>query len=80
MEHLVDSSSIPAGEFKAKCLQLLDAVASSGATLTITKRGRPVARLVPMPTTAPLFGAMRGSVTSQRDLVARNREHWDADV
>ena len=76
----MDSSSIPAGEFKAKCLQLLDAVASSGAPLTITKRGRPVARLVPMPAVAPLFGAMRGSVKSQSDIVAPIGEHWDADA
>ena len=76
----MDSSSIPAGEFKAKCLQLLDAVAASGAPLIITKRGRPVARLVPMPANAPLFGAMRGSVKSQRDLVAPIGEPWDADA
>ena len=80
MEHLVDSSSIPAGEFKAKCLQLLDAVASSGAALTITKRGRAVARLVPMPATVPLFGAMRGSVTSQGDIVAPIGERWDVEA
>ena len=76
----MDSSSIPAGEFKAKCLQLLDAVASSGAALTITKRGRPVARLVPMPAASPLFGAMRGSVTSQGDIVAPIGERWDVEA
>ena len=76
----MDSSSIPAGEFKAKCLQLLDAVASSGAALTITKRGRPVARLVPMPAASPLFGAMRGSVTSPGDIVAPIGERWDVEA
>jgi len=36
-----------AAEFKAKCLALLDVVRDEGRTITITKRGRVVARLVP---------------------------------
>jgi prevent-host-death family protein len=38
--------TIGAGEFKAKCLALLDEVAKTGDTLIITKRGKPVAKLV----------------------------------
>jgi prevent-host-death family protein len=38
---------IPAAEFKAKCLALLDRVHDRGEPITITKRGRVVARLVP---------------------------------
>jgi prevent-host-death family protein len=36
-----------ASEFKAKCLAVLDAVNRSGEAVTITKRGKVVARLVP---------------------------------
>ena len=46
----VDSSqarTIPAGEFKAKCLKLMDEVNETGVPIIITKRGRPVSRLVP---------------------------------
>jgi prevent-host-death family protein len=39
--------SMPATEFKAKCLQLIDRVRESAEPITITKRGRVVARLVP---------------------------------
>jgi prevent-host-death family protein len=39
--------SIRASEFKAKCLAILDEVQQTGETVTILKRGRPVARLVP---------------------------------
>ncbi len=39
MKHRV----INATEFKAKCLALLDEVESKGSTITITKRGHPVA-------------------------------------
>jgi hypothetical protein len=34
--------TIPAGEFKAKCLQLMDEVMEKKLTLIITKRGKPV--------------------------------------
>jgi prevent-host-death family protein len=39
--------NIAAAEFKAKCLALLDQVRERGEPITITKRGRVVARLVP---------------------------------
>jgi len=38
---------LPAAEFKAKCLALIDRVRERGEPITITKRGRVVARLVP---------------------------------
>lgn len=38
-----------AGEFKAKCLAVMDEVAATGEAVVITKRGKPVARLVPEP-------------------------------
>lgn len=76
----MSAHQIPAGEFKAKCLKLLDDVALTGQALTITKRGRPVARLVPMPGLQPLFGAMKGTVLSQQDIVAPLDLAWEADA
>jgi prevent-host-death family protein len=35
-------------DFKAGCLALLDEVARTGEILTITKRGKPVAQIVPI--------------------------------
>jgi prevent-host-death family protein len=40
--------TIAAGEFKAKCLTLMDDVQSTREPLVITKRGKPVAKLVPV--------------------------------
>ena len=75
------TSSLAAGEFKAKCLKLLDDVAATGQPLTITKRGRPVAQLVPMPAERALFGAMRGSVLTQQDIIAPIDDGaWEADA
>jgi len=76
----MDQSTVPAGEFKAKCLKLIDQVAASGEALTITKRGHPVARLMPLPAGRPLFGAMAGSVIGQQDIVAPLALPWDADA
>lgn len=39
--------TIPAGEFKARCLAILDEVEATGETIVITKRGKAVARLLP---------------------------------
>jgi prevent-host-death family protein len=41
------SREVPAGEFKAKCLALLDEVNETGQELIITKRGKPTAKLIP---------------------------------
>ena len=71
------TNRIAAGEFKARCLALLDDVERTGKSLTVTKRGRPVARLVPVPKAKPL--SLRGSVLRAGDLVSPSGERWDAE-
>ena len=39
--------TIPAGEFKAKCLKLIDEVAETGEEIVVTKRGAVKVRIVP---------------------------------
>ncbi len=51
--------TITATEFKAKCLQLLDEVQRSGQDLVISKRGKPVARVVAEKQSKPWL-ALRG--------------------
>jgi len=68
------SKTIPAGEFKAKCLRLMDEVEKTGEELVITKRGKPVAKLVPAQPAAAekrrsLIGCMKGTVTILGDIV-----------
>lgn len=71
-------TAIGAGEFKAKCLQLLDDVAEKRGTLVITKHGRPVAKLVPVESEQRLFGALKGSVVEEKDIVSPVNAEWDA--
>lgn len=69
---------IAAGEFKARCLRLLDEVRDQQTEITITKHGRPVAKLVPVEEEFPdSFGALAGTVTIEGDIVAPDHETWD---
>jgi prevent-host-death family protein len=61
---------MPAGEFKAQCLAVMDKVQQTGEPVLITKHGKPVAKLVPAPS-APddIFGYMTGKVRIVGDIV-----------
>jgi prevent-host-death family protein len=72
---------IAAGEFKAKCLHLLDEVQRTRREIVITKRGRPVARLLPVAEkTSQIFGRMKGTGGILGDVVGSTGEKWDADA
>jgi prevent-host-death family protein len=72
-------TEIPAGEFKARCLKLMDEVRATRRPIVITKRGKPVARLVPVEEEMPsIFGRMRGTVTIHGDIVGPTGEEWHA--
>jgi prevent-host-death family protein len=71
--------SIPAAVFKAECLKLMDEVARTGQPVVITKHGKPVAQLAPVPAEPKsLFGYMKNTVTITRDIVAPIDESWSA--
>lgn len=63
------STTIAASDFKARCLRLLDDV-QEGAILVITKRGRPVAKVVPVtPPKRTLRGTWKGMLRIRGDIV-----------
>jgi prevent-host-death family protein len=72
--------TMPAGEFKARCLKIMDSVRSTREPVVITKRGRPVAKLVPVDGQPDdVFGCMRGEVEIAGDIVspAVPLEDWE---
>lgn len=72
-------ATIPAGEFKAKCLKLIDEVAETRKPITITKRGKPVAQVTPVPAKQQsIVGSMKGSVTILGDIISPLDVEWDA--
>jgi prevent-host-death family protein len=77
MGGVMANATIAAGEFKSKCLKLLDQVAEERQTLVITKRGRPVAKLVPIEPQVELFGALRGTGTIIGDIISPLENDWE---
>ena len=76
----ITQNKIGAGEFKAKCLRLLDEVQQSRQEIVITKRGKPVARLVPADEKPPtIFGRMKGTGEILGDIVGPTGEKWFAE-
>jgi prevent-host-death family protein len=70
--------SIAAGKFKDICLKTLDEVAATRSTVVITKRGRPVAKLVPYIEPAKK-GGLAGSVLKEVGTPFETGERWEAD-
>jgi prevent-host-death family protein len=71
--------NIKASEFKAKCLALLDEVAHTGDRLVITKKGKPVAEVVPhKPLKKNLIGALRGRGEIVGDIISPIDVEWEA--
>ncbi len=69
-----------AGEFKAKCLKILDDVLREREAVYVTKRGKLVAAVIPPPDgieEAPR--GLEGSVVFQDDLVSPVDESWEVD-
>ena len=70
---------INATEFKARCLKLMDEVQKTHEPVVITKRGRPVAKLVAIEPEEPesWFGYMAGTIEITGDIMAPIGEEWE---
>jgi prevent-host-death family protein len=69
-----------AAEFKAKCLEVMEQVAATGEAVVVTKRGKPVAQLVPIakrPKT--LRGFLKGRVRAGKDIISPIDVDWHAE-
>ena len=68
---------IGAANFKEQCLALLDNLDADG--LIVTKRGKPVARVIPYETNdGDLIGSLRGKLKIKGDIFTTGLR-WDAD-
>lgn len=74
--------SVNAAEFKARCLKLIDEVAATHEPLVITKRGKPMAKLVPIECETPtsLFGYMKNTGQIRGDIVDVPHEPFAAET
>ena len=77
-----DSRRIAAADFKAHCLKLLDEAARRRRPIIVTKRGKPVAKLVPVEEDPiDIYGRMAGTVTICGDIVGPIEDvEWTGDA
>ena len=75
------SRTMKASEFKAKCLRLMDEVATSGEEIVITKNGRPTARLLPWRKRfEDWFGADRDRIEFTGDIISPTDLECEAEA
>ncbi len=70
--------TVPISEFKAKCLKILDRLGPDG--LTVTKRGQPLARVMPVAPTdiGKYYGCMKGKIKIKGNIFSTGVK-WDAE-
>lgn len=72
-------NTISAGDFKTHCLALMDTVKNKRQTIVITKRGIPVAKLMPAEEESPsLFGWMQNTVVEQDNIIDPIECTWES--
>jgi prevent-host-death family protein len=73
--------TMAAGKFKAQCLKVMDRVNATREPVIITKKGRPVAKLVPVdPPREDFFGCLAGIIEIVGDIESpvEPPEVWEA--
>jgi prevent-host-death family protein len=69
---------INASKFKEQCLSLLDDLSAEG--IVITKRGKPVAKVIPIGSgCAALIGSMKGKLNIRGNLLSTGIR-WNAEA
>ena len=73
------SRIIKASEFKAKCLAVLDEVERTRQPVVITKRGKPVAKVIPhVAEKRKLWGLLKDELFIEGDIISPIDIEWDA--
>ncbi len=73
--------SMVISEFKAKCIATLKTVQRTGMPVLVTRRGKPVAQVVPIPRALErrTLGTLRGRLSIKGDIVhAGLSSDWEA--
>src|SRR5512140_2906868 len=75
------AESIPAAEFKAKCLEFVNQVHEQHVAYVVTRHGHPMAKLVPTgQSQAGAIGFLRGTVVDTGDIVSPDFDSWEASA
>jgi len=79
---MVQEIEVGAADFKANCLRLMEEVARNRRPIIVTKRGKPIAKLIPIEEHAvDLFGRMAGTIKICGDIVGPIEDvEWTGDA
>jgi prevent-host-death family protein len=72
--------TINAGKFKNLCLKIMDGVARTKTPIVVTKRGRPVVKVVPYTESTSSSQSLAGSILKETGNPFGTDENWDADL
>ncbi len=71
--------TMPVTEFKAHALQVLGEIAARKEPVLITKRGKPLAEVIPHAGTTPQAGRLADALVFEKDIVSPlGEDAWDA--
>jgi prevent-host-death family protein len=78
-----DIETISISHFKATCLAVLENVRQTGQSVRVTRRGQPMAEIVPVPpdsNDATWIGSLSGTIRVQGDIVSpvTDADEWEA--
>jgi prevent-host-death family protein len=81
---MMSMETIPISKFKATCLAILERVRRTGEPIIVTKRGVPIAKVIPAPSDDEPkigFGAMKGTFEILGDIVGPSSsiDEWSGD-
>lgn len=73
--------TMAAAQFKSECLREIEHVRQTGEPLVVTKRGKPIVRIMPIIENdqGPHFGCLKDSLSITGDITAPIDEKWNAE-
>ena len=77
MKEPLKEKRVPAGEFKSPCLRLMEEVHRTGIPLVVTKKGKPLVRIVAVHG-EPSPPSLHGTIVGEADDITSTGETWEA--
>jgi prevent-host-death family protein len=75
-------STIPIGEFKTHCYQILDQAQKQGQSVIVTRKGKPIAKILPLDSQIEeddcFFDSLKDSVSINGDIISSVDVKWKA--
>jgi prevent-host-death family protein len=75
------SKKVAISQFKAHCLEIIESLQSDHQPIIITKRDKPIAKVMPLENEKiPLFGMFRSKGKINGDIISPIEEKWNAQA